>query len=145
MVGPLVLAILMAHPFSALPLAGLASTTGRPAGSAAQVTPQKPWPPAGVARPGAGVVSPRLIKDVKPNYTAAAMAAKIAGLVSMEVVVQADGTVGEVRVKRSLDREFGLDNEAVRAVKRWRFAPGSKDGVAVPVLVEVEMTFSLRK
>jgi TonB family protein len=145
MVGPVVLAILMAHPFPALTLPELASTTGRPAVSAGQVTAEKPWPPAGVARPGAGVVSPRLIKEVKPKYTAAAMAAKIAGLVSMEVIVEADGTVGEVRVKRSLDREFGLDDEAVRTVKLWRFAPGRKDGVAVPVLVEIEMTFSLRK
>ena len=61
----------------------------------------------------------------------------------MEAVVQTDGTVGEVRVVRSLDQKFGLDDEAVKAVKQWRFVPGQKDGVAVPVVVEIEMTFNV--
>ena len=47
--------------------------------------------------------------------------------------------------KRSLDRQFGLDDEAVPSVKKWKFTAGTKDGVAVAVLVEIEMTFSLRK
>ena len=63
----------------------------------------------------------------------------------LEAVVQTDGTVGEVRVKRSLDRQFGLDDEAVATVKKWKFTAGTKDGVAVPALVEIEMTFSLKK
>ena len=62
----------------------------------------------------------------------------------MEVVVRKDGTVGDVRVKKSLDRKFGLDDEAVRAVKEWRFVPGKKNEAAVPVLVEIEMTFTQR-
>jgi protein TonB len=63
----------------------------------------------------------------------------------LEVVVQRDGSVGAARIKESLDREYGLDDEAIRTVKQWRFAPGTKDGVPVAVLVNVEMTFSLRK
>ncbi len=113
--------------------------------SPAQVSSEKPWPPSGVARVGAGVAAPRLLKDVKPKYTADARSANVQGSVGMEVVVKTDGSVGDVRVQRSLDREYGLDDEAVRAVKQWRFAAGTKDGVAVPVLVEVEMTFALRK
>ena len=73
------------------------------------------------------------------------MRAKIQGNVQLEAVVQTDGTIGEVRVTRSLDREFGMDDEAVTCLKKWLFTPGVKDGVAVPVLVEVEMTFALRK
>ena len=145
MLGPIVLAILVVHPFSALPLAGQPSTPQQPPASAGQATPDKPWPPAGVSRPGAGVTAPRLVKDPKPGYTAEAMRAKIQGAVSLEAVVQTDGTVGEVRVTRSLDREFGLDDQAINALKNWRFTPGMKDGVAVPVLVAVEMTFTLRK
>ena len=61
----------------------------------------------------------------------------------MEAVVQTDGTVGEVRVARSLDQKFGLDEHCVKTLKQWQFEPGKKDGVAVPVLVDVEMTFSL--
>jgi protein TonB len=98
-----------------------------------------------VRQDAAGVKTPRLKKDVKPNYTAAAMREKIEGTVWMEVVVTVDGTVGDVKVTQSLDRLFGLDDQAVTAVKQWRFDPGTKDGVAVPVLVTVQMDFKLRK
>lgn len=60
-------------------------------------------------------------------------------------MVQPDGKVGEVRVTRSLDQKFGLDEEAIKTLKKWQCLPGKEDGVAVPVLVEVEMTFTLRK
>ena len=108
---------------------------------------EKPWPPAGVLTlaQGNGVVSPKLVKDVKPNYTAAAMQAKVAGIVLLEIVVLADGKVRDVRVTQSLDREYGLDEQAIAAVKLWEFKPGTKDGVAVPVAVKVEMSFALRK
>ena len=59
--------------------------------------------------------------------------------------MRADGTVGEVRVVRSLDKRYGLDDEAVKALKQWQFTAGQKDGVAVPVVVEVEMTFTIGK
>ena len=72
------------------------------------------------------------------------MRAGIKGGVSLDVVVLADGSVGKVTVTKSLDTVYGLDAEAVKAVKRWRFDPGTKDGKAVPVLVEIEMTFTLR-
>ena len=114
-------------------------------GTGTQSTAEKPWPPAGVARMGRGVVSPEVVKEVKPEYTPEARKEGIAGGMEMEAIVEADGTVGEVRVIRSLDRQFGLDDEAVKALKKWRFKPGKKDGVAVPVLVAVEMTFNLRK
>ena len=46
---------------------------------------------------------------------------------------------------RSLDRTYGLDEEAVTCVKQWQFIPGMRDGTAVPVLVTIEMTFTLGK
>jgi periplasmic protein TonB len=99
-----------------------------------------------VYRPGNGVTRPRVISDPpKPSYTADAMRAKVQGLIGLEAVVSPDGTVGEIRVTRSLDRRFGLDDEAVATLKKWRFVAGAKDGVAVPVLVEVEMSFTLGK
>jgi len=99
----------------------------------------------GVARSKApGVVMPKVIRESKPRYTREAMEAKIEGTVLLECVVQADGTVGETRVVRSLDTQHGLDDEAVKALKQWRFSPGTKDGKPVPVVVELEMTFTLR-
>lgn len=98
----------------------------------------------GAYRPGNGVISPRLLVEVKPSYTADAMRAKIQGVVTLEAVVLPDGSVGNVHVTRSLDRTFGLDDEAIRTVKKWRFQPGTRLGQPVPVLVEIEMTFTLR-
>jgi protein TonB len=98
----------------------------------------------GFFRPGNGVTSPFLIKEVKPGYTSEAMRAKIQGVVLLEAVVNPDGTVGNVQITRSLDPTFGLDQEAIKTVKKWVFAPGKRLGQPVPVLVEIEMTFTLR-
>ena len=62
----------------------------------------------------------------------------------IECVVQTDGTVGDLRVMRSLDRRFGLDEEAIAAAKRWRFRPGTLNGKPVPVVVTIELSFSVR-
>ena len=142
MLAKIVLVIVVAYAPFVAPASLLQSLPSSP-----QSTPEQPWPPAGVVRPGAGsgVTLPRLIKETKPHYTPDAMSAKIQGAIMLEAVIRRDGTVGEVRVVRSLDKEFGLDEEAVKTVKEWRFAPGKKDGVDVPVLVEIEMTFTLRK
>jgi periplasmic protein TonB len=98
----------------------------------------------GVHQPGNGVTTPRLIKEVKPTYTGEAMRAKVQGVVTMQAVVMPDGSVGTVQITRSLDPTFGLDQEAIRTVKQWRFDPGRKLGQPVAVLVEIEMTFTLR-
>ncbi len=98
----------------------------------------------GVYQPGSGVTSPQLLSQVKPQYTTDAMRAKIQGKVLLEVVVMPDGTPGQIRVVRSLDRTFGLDEEAIKAMRQWRFRPGVRQGQAVPVRVTVEMEFTLR-
>jgi protein TonB len=111
-----------------------------------------PGPGRGPAGPGMGdgpggpgrVTSPRLLKKVDPEYTGSAMQAKVQGTVVLEAVVLADGTVGDVRVTRSLDATFGLDQNAINAVRRWRFLPGTRLGTPLPVLVSIELTFTLR-
>ena len=96
-----------------------------------------------VYQTGEGVKNPVLIKEVKPNYTGGAMRRKVQGVVEMQVVVLADGTVADdVKVTRSLDDE--LDQEAIKAVKQWKFRPGTKDDYPVAVQVHVEMSFTLR-
>jgi protein TonB len=144
MVGPLLVVVVLGMAALDSPV-GAQSVALQSSASAEQPTPSQPWPPVGVSRPGAGVKFPEVIKETKPTYTAEAKEAKIQGIVEVEAVVQVDGTVGEVRVVRSLDRRFGLDEAAVRAVKNWTFKPGKKDDVAVPVLVAIELTFTLRK
>jgi protein TonB len=122
-VFPIVLTILIAQ----APATPPSSATPQPPVPPVQPTEEKPWPSEGVFR-FADVTPPRLIKDAKPSYTGDAMRAQIKGVVVLEAIVERDGKVGEVRVKQSLDREYGLDEEAVKAVKRWRFVPGMKDG-----------------
>lgn len=101
-------------------------------------------PPPGTYRPGQGVTAPILVRETKPKYTVEAMRARIQGIVTLECVVMPNGSVGEVQITRSLDTQFGLDQQAVNSLKQWLFRPGMKDGVAVPVLVTVEISYTLR-
>ena len=95
-------------------------------------------------RPGNGVTWPRLVREVKPNYTPDAMRAQVEGMVELDILVLADGSVGRVNIVRSLDARFGLDQEAINAVRRWRFDPGRRLGKAVATRVAVELSFNLR-
>jgi periplasmic protein TonB len=90
-----------------------------------------------------GVKAPVLRKEIKPNYTPDAMRRGVQGRVEMDAVVKADGTVGDVAVTKALDPD--LDEQAVTAMKQWQFRPGTKDGKAVDVIVQIEMTFALRE
>ena len=98
----------------------------------------------GAYRIGSGVESPRLLRSVRPNYTSEAMRAKVQGVVRLEGIVLPDGSVGDVRVLRSLDSVFGLDDEAIKAAKQFRFAPGTRFGQPVAVIVSFEIEFTLR-
>jgi periplasmic protein TonB len=102
----------------------------------------RPLPP-GVYRAGTDVSLPRPLTQVLPHYTSDAMRAQVQGVVRTECIVGVDGKVTDVRVVRSLDTVYGLDEAAVRAVKQWTFEPGKKDGVAVPVLVIIDSTFTM--
>ena len=94
--------------------------------------------------PGDGVSLPQPTKQVKAEYTSEAMQNRIEGKVGLDVVVLGDGAVGDVKVTESLDTVYGLDKNAVAAMKQWVFKPGMKDGKAVAVRVHVMMNFSLK-
>lgn len=96
----------------------------------------------GPYRPGSGVEPPRLLREVKPDYTEEARQRGLEGDVLMEIIVRRDGTVGEVRILQGLG--LGLDQRAVQAVRQWRFAPARRLGAPVDVIVEVAMEFKLR-
>jgi protein TonB len=98
----------------------------------------------GAYRPGAGITLPVVLMEKKPAYTADAMRAKVQGSVWLECIVMPDGSVGDVKVTRSLDPIFGLDQEAIKAAKQWRFRPGMRQGEPVPVIITIELTFTLR-
>ncbi len=98
----------------------------------------------GAYRPGNGVTLPVVLFEKKPQYTSDAMRAKVQGSVTIQAIVRTDGTVGDVSVVRSLDSTFGLDDEAMKAARQWRFRPGTRFGEPVPVIITIELTFTLR-
>jgi bla regulator protein BlaR1 len=95
-----------------------------------------------VHKPGGRVVPPKVLKEVRPQYTRRAMDEKIQGEVVMECVVKGDGTVGDTKIVRALDPD--LDKAAVEALAQWIFEPGTRDGKPVNVLVTIAMTFKLK-
>ena len=98
----------------------------------------------GAYRPGSGINFPTLLRQEQPKYTSDAMRAKIQGVVELEAVVLEDGTVGEVRVVKSLDKMFGLDQEAIAAARRWLFRPGTdRSGKPVATIVTLILEFRL--
>lgn len=96
----------------------------------------------GPYRPGSGIEPPRLLREVKPEYTEEARRRNVVGDVVLEVVVRSDGTVGDVRMLQRLGS--GLDERAIAAVRQWRFAPARRQGLPVDVIVEVAVEFTLR-
>jgi protein TonB len=49
------------------------------------------------------------------------------------------GEVTEIRIVRPLGA--GLDERAVEAVRKWKFAPATKDGKPVPIKINIEVNF----
>jgi protein TonB len=97
----------------------------------------------GVYEIGNGVSSPVPIRQQDPTYTSEAMRAKVQGEVHLEAVVQPNGLLTDIRIIKSLDRTYGLDQAAIEAAKRWLFRPGMKEGKAVPVRVQLILEFRL--
>ncbi len=89
------------------------------------------------------MLAPVVVREVKPGYTPDAMRARIQGEVLISAVVLPDGTVTRLRILRSLDRAFGLDEQALAAVRQWRFKPGTR-GQPVAVQVDIAVGFNMR-
>jgi TonB family protein len=87
-------------------------------------------------------VLPEPVYREKPQYTQEAMAAQIEGIVLLDVVVLPDGSTGNISVIRSLDP--GLDRQAIDALKRWTWKPGTRGGEPARVAVQVQLSFTLK-
>ena len=95
----------------------------------------------GAYRIGGGVSSPQVLYKVDPEYSEEARKAKYGGTVLIKLVVLPDGKAADIKVVRSLG--LGLDEKAIEAVEKWKFKPGMKNGVAVPVMATIEVNFRL--
>jgi protein TonB len=96
----------------------------------------------GVYRIGGGVSQPSITRKVEPEYSNKAREEKIEGTVKLSVVIGREGRVeDDIKIEKSLDPE--LDENAITAVKKWRFKPAMKDGATVRVYATIEVTFRL--
>jgi TonB family protein len=82
--------------------------------------------------------------DARPTYTPEAARARIAGVVVLTVDVLPDGMPSNPKIVKSLDATFGLDQKAIEAVLKWRFTPGTRNGVPVTMRVTASLNFVLR-
>jgi len=96
----------------------------------------------GPFRPGSGIEPPRLLREVRADYTEDARQRGLSGDVVLEIVVRRDGSVGDIKILQGL--AGGLNDRAVQAVRQWRFAPARRQGTPVDVVVEVAVEFKLR-
>lgn len=88
-----------------------------------------------------GVSAPRPIYQPEPEFSEEARKAKYQGVVGLNVVVGADGRIHDPHVVHSLG--MGLDEEALKTVKLWKFEPGKRNGQPVSVAVYIEVDFHL--
>ncbi|MFN8007189.1 MAG: energy transducer TonB [Terriglobia bacterium] len=96
----------------------------------------------GVFRVGGGVSAPSVIFRVEPTYSEEARKAKYQGVVVLSAIVRKDGTIEIQRVVRGLG--LGLDENAIAALRQWKFRPGMRNGAPVDVALNIEVNFSLR-
>ena len=95
--------------------------------------------------PEAAVVmaTPRYSENPPPAYPALARKRRYQGTVMLEVFVQEDGRVGDLRIVASSTHTL-LDRAAMQAVKRWRFEPGRQGKHTLAMWVRVPIRFHLQ-
>ena len=87
------------------------------------------------------MLAPHPLSMPDPEYTEQARDAKLQGMCVVGLIVGADGKPRDLRVIRKLG--MGLDEKAMLAVSHWTFEPATRDGIAVPVQISVQVSFKL--
>jgi TonB family protein len=96
---------------------------------------------ASALRPGGDVKPPHLLTVLDPASSDYAQKNNIAGMVFLQMVVDAQGRPGEVTIVRPIG--FGLDERAVEAVEHAQFRPGTLNGKPVSEVVNLQVTFRI--
>ena len=112
-----------------------------PGGDTVTAPPPPATPPPGPVRPGGDIKFPSRTFFVSPAYPSLAKSARIEGTVYLEATIDANGIVRDVKVLKSIPL---LDEAAKAAVSQWRYTPTKLNGVAVPVILTVTVTFTLK-
>ena len=93
---------------------------------------------AAAVRVGGRIMEPKKLKDVAPVYPPIAQSAGVTGVVTIEATIGADGKVVDAVVVRSIPL---LDQAALDAVRQWEYIPTLLNGVPVPIVMTVTITF----
>jgi protein TonB len=91
-------------------------------------------------RVGGNIRPPEKTVNVSPQYPPEAKAARVGGVVIMDILIGPDGRVADAEVIRSIPL---LDDAALTAVNQWEYRPTLLNGVAVPIATTVTMNFFL--
>jgi hypothetical protein len=94
-----------------------------------------------IVRPGPGVETPRLVKNLVPESNEYAQQNQVAGVATYKVILGADGKPLAVAVYRPIG--FGLDESAVAAIKKSTFTPAEKDGKPVASMIDLAVQFRI--
>jgi protein TonB len=92
-------------------------------------------------RVGGAIKQPQKRKDVKPVYPPIAQSARVQGIVIIEATIGPDGKVRDAKVLRGQPL---LNDAALAAVRQWEYTPTLLNGVPVPVIMTVTVTFTLQ-
>ncbi len=104
----------------------------------AQVAPMHPCKPH---ENGACATRPKIVRHVEPEYSEHGRKKKINGTVVLTFTVLPDGTTADIIVTRSLEKS--LDEQAIKAVRQWRFEPGTYQNQPVAVTISAETAFRI--
>ena len=85
--------------------------------------------------------APVVLYKLEPEYSEDARKARVQGTVVLEGIIDEKGLTHAVKVRDGLG--FGLDEQAIEAVKRWRFRPATKDGKPLAIIGTFYLTFRL--
>jgi Gram-negative bacterial TonB protein C-terminal len=97
--------------------------------------------PANVQAVSTGMTPPKVLNSIDPSSNEYAQKYGIAGLTLFRTVVDASGKPQQIAIARPIG--FGLDEKAVEAIKASHFTPAVANGNAVPVIIDVVVTFRI--
>ena len=83
----------------------------------------------------------KLIHRVEPVYPKIAVAARISDKVILEVLVDEEGNVANIKVLKGNPL---LDDAAIKAVNQWKYSPTIQNGEPIQVVATVTIFFRMR-
>ena len=93
-------------------------------------------------RVGGSIHPPRVLEHPMPQPTEDAVQHRVGGSVTLAFVIERDGSTSHIQVVRALG--YGLDEAAVDAVSRWKFAPATDGDQPVRVQGAASVHFQPR-